>query len=837
MDKQQLASRVWETANNLRSKIKANEYKDYILGFMFYKFVSDYEEQWVISAGGTVEDLKDDSAKDMIQTGIGYFIGYDNLFSTFKKMGNSLTAGVVSEALTDFNRNIDPAYIKVFDNIFSTLQGGLSKFGDSSSSRDKAVRDMIDLISDIPTTNNNYDVLGYIYEFLIFKFSTAAKDDGAFYTPHEVSALIARIIADALKDKDKLDIYDPTSGSGSLLLNIGTEASKYIDNNKIKYYAQEKITETYHLTRMNLIMKGIGVPNIFVRNGDTLDNDWPYFDNDTAYQPLLVDAVVSNPPYSLHWEPSEKGSDPRFKYGLAPVTKADYAFLQHCLFHLKNDGIMAIVLPHGVLFRASTEGTIRKNLIDNNHIETIIGLPSNLFYSTGIPTIIMILRKNRTNGDILFVDASQSFTKDKNQNVLTEKDIQKIFDAVRNRKNIDNFSRLVEKSEIIDNDYNLNIPRYVNATPKAEKYDLYSIMNGLVSDDELSQYNKWWDAFPALKYKLFVRLENGYNNFVDTDINDTIWNDDDVKAFVKHFTELSDEYKLYLIKVLVDGYESTGYKTRDEIVSHLFEIFGFTDLVDKYLVYQNFADNWDKINSDLITIRDSGIGVCRQTEPNIVLKKDTKAKKSYETQDGWKGTIIPFSLIEETFFGADFEKINSLSSKADALSSQYTDTFDNLDEELQKELANKDGTSFDTKLLNQKIKDKETPDDIVSELKSAVEAKKEEKALRKQIKEIASSLGAKAKEKVESLTDEELINLLVKKWIMPLVNGSNTVCNNSINAFVKDLTTLKAKYASNLIKINADIEKASKELASLMDQLTGSETDMLALQMLKNALI
>lgn len=319
------------------------------------------------------------------------------------------------------------------------------------------------MIDDIPTTNNTYDVLGYIYEYLIYKFSTAAKDDGSFYTPHEVSSLIARIVADALKDKKELNVYDPTSGSGSLLLNIGKEAGKYIDKDNINYYGQEKITETYHLTRMNLIMKGVKVSNIFVRNGDTLADDWPYFDETTEYKPLSVDAVVSNPPYSLNYDSSAVEHDPRFKYGVAPDGKADYAFLLHCLYHLESDGIMAIVLPHGVLFRGDTEETIRTNLIKNNHIETIIGLPQNLFYATGIATIIMVLRKERKNDDVLFIDASQNYVKDGAQNALRECDIKRIFDAVKARKSIPNFAKLVSKADIEKNNYNLNIPRYVSA--------------------------------------------------------------------------------------------------------------------------------------------------------------------------------------------------------------------------------------------------------------------------------------------------------------------------------------------------------------------------------------
>lgn len=477
MTKQQLASKIWETANSLRSKIKANEYKDYILGFMFYKYLSDEEEKQF-----SKEDLKNVDEDDIayIKDKIGYYIAYEDLFSTWKDLELKLGAAEVSEALTRFNRNIKNVYKKVFDNIFSTLQGGLSKLGDSSGSRDKAVRDIVELIDDIPTTNNTYDVLGYIYEYLIYKFSTAAKDDGSFYTPHEVSSLIARIVADALKDKKELNVYDPTSGSGSLLLNIGKEAGKYIDKDNINYYGQEKITETYHLTRMNLIMKGVKVSNIFVRNGDTLADDWPYFDETTEYKPLSVDAVVSNPPYSLNYDSSAVEHDPRFKYGVAPDGKADYAFLLHCLYHLESDGIMAIVLPHGVLFRGDTEETIRTNLIKNNHIETIIGLPQNLFYATGIATIIMVLRKERKNDDVLFIDASQNYVKDGAQNTLRECDIKRIFDAVKARKSIPNFAKLVSKADIEKNNYNLNIPRYVSAAPKEDVYDLSSVMTGKV---------------------------------------------------------------------------------------------------------------------------------------------------------------------------------------------------------------------------------------------------------------------------------------------------------------------------------------------------------------------
>lgn len=491
LSKQELASKIWETANRLRSKIKANEYKDYILGFMFYKFLSDKEEQFIVANGETKEILKsmDEDTRNQILDELGYCISYNDLFSTWEEMDIHLTTTDVSDALLRFNQSVKYEYKRVYDNIFATLYGGLSKFGETMGSRDHAVREVIAMVGEIPTTSEEYDVMGYIYEFLIFKFATAAKDDGAFYTPHEVSRLISMIVAKNITDAGitNVDVYDPTCGSAGLLLTIGDEMQKAgIAKEDIRYYGQEKITETYNLSRMNLVMKGCKPAQIYTRNGDTLEDDWPYFDDITTYQPVFVNAVVSNPPYSLRWDPDGKENDNRFKgYGLAPKSKADYAFLLHCLYHLKPEGIMGIVLPHGVLFRGGSEGEIRKRLIENNQIETIIGLPANLFFSTGIPTIIMILRKVRTNDDnVLFIDASKEYKSEKKQNVLSEENITKIFDAVVNRKDVDKFAHLAPKQEIIDNDYNLNIPRYVDTFEAEPEIDLDEVRSDIAKYDK-----------------------------------------------------------------------------------------------------------------------------------------------------------------------------------------------------------------------------------------------------------------------------------------------------------------------------------------------------------------
>lgn len=407
MNKQQLAAKIWASANKMRSKIEANEYKDYILGFIFYKFLSDREINYLKDEFYTDDEIKELNEKNeddvnLCKQNLGYFIAYNDLFSTWLKLGSEFNVTNVREALIRFERNIDENHKRVFSGIFETLETGLSKLGENINSQTKSVKDLIKLIRDIPMNGkHDYDVLGFVYEYLISNFAAnAGKKAGEFYTPHEVSVLMSEIVANHLKDREKITIYDPTSGSGSLLINIGASASKYIKgDNKIVYYAQELKQNTYNLTRMNLIMRGIIPANIFTRNGDTLEDDWPYFDEfnpEETYRIQQVDAVVSNPPYSQNWDSTDKEAEPRYKdYGLAPKSKADYAFLLHDLYHVDNRGIMTIVLPHGVLFRGGEEGEIRKKLIEQHNIDTIIGLPSNIFFGTGIPTIIMILKKEK----------------------------------------------------------------------------------------------------------------------------------------------------------------------------------------------------------------------------------------------------------------------------------------------------------------------------------------------------------------------------------------------------------------------------------------------------------
>ena len=357
MNKQQLANKIWASANKMRSKIDANEYKDYILGLIFYKFLSDNEVAHLKRSGWTEEDLpdlvEDYDDEDMALTiedckrSIGYFIEYKNLFSTWLLPETTFSVADLSVALNRFDSLVSPTYKHVYESIFITLQAGLSKLGENPASQTKALKELIKLIKDIPTDGSqDYDVLGYVYEYLISNFAAnAGKKAGEFYTPHEVAMLMSEIVAEHHKNKQQIEIYDPTSGSGSLLITIGKSVGRHIeDRNRVKYYAQELKENTYNLTRMNLVMRGIRPGNIDTRCADSLGEDWPIEKTGpNAGRPLYVDAVVSNPPYSQHWDPSDAEMDARFKdYGVAPKSKADYAFLLHELHHLKPDGILTV---------------------------------------------------------------------------------------------------------------------------------------------------------------------------------------------------------------------------------------------------------------------------------------------------------------------------------------------------------------------------------------------------------------------------------------------------------------------------------------------------------------
>ncbi len=855
MNKQQLANKIWESANKMRSKIEANEYKDYILGFIFYKYLSDQEIKFLKEKEFSDDDIKDLAEEDKetveyVQRNIGYFISYENLFSTWIEMGRDFDVSNVRDALSAFSRLIYWTHKKVFDKVFDTLQTGLSKLGDSSNTQTRAISGLLQLIKDIPMDGKqDYDILGFIYEYLISQFAAnAGKKAGEFYTPHEVSVLMSEIVANHLRGRSEIKIYDPTSGSGSLLITIGKSVSKYMsDRNNIKYYAQELKENTYNLTRMNLVMRGIKPDNIVTRNGDTLEEDWPFFDeNDpvNTYNPLYVDAVVSNPPYSQVWEPSNKRHDPRYsRFGLAPKGKADYAFLLHDLFHIKPDGIMTIVLPHGVLFRGGEEGEIRKNLIENNHIDTIIGLPANIFFGTGIPTIIMVLKQKRENTDTLMVDASKGFIKEGKNNKLSASNIKRIVDTVIKRENIHKFSRVVSREEIRNNDYNLNIPRYVDSSEETESWDIYASMFGGIPVSEIAELKEYWDAFPELKNVLFTDSDIPYVEVATKDIKQTIKSHENVMQFGQTFANAFQDFHSYLRTEWIENMNEIEIdKAENKVSENIFTRLENIPLIDKYQAYQLLYNEWSKIAVDLETIQSEGFEATKKVDPNFVIKK--KNGKEQEVQDGWIGHIIPFELVQKEILSEQYYALKQKENRLAEIPSLYDEIIDSLtEEEKESEILNDSNDAFVAKGVTNQLKElrkesaTEENKEFITKLVQYEELSQEEKELKKEIKKEATELHMLTKETIENLSDEMVYELLDKKWIDKLIKDINQLPDIIVNHIVTKIQMLQSKYATTYFEVESEIKETERLLSSMIDDLVGNEFDMKGLGELKSLLM
>lgn len=840
MNKQQLASKIWESANKMRSKIEANEYKDYILGFIFYKFLSTKEVMLLKKMGITDERLKtvdeeNEKVVKYLQNQIGYFIAYKDLFSTWLEMGRDFDVSNVRDALQSFTTLISPSHQKVFEGIFNTLETGLSKLGETAQKQTSAIRDLISLIDDIPMDfQQDYDVLGFIYEYLISNFAAnAGKKAGEFYTPHEVSILMSEIIAHQLKNKERIEIYDPTSGSGSLLINIGKSLSKYIDSkDNIKYYAQELKQNTYNLTRMNLVMRDISPSNIITRCGDTLADDWPYFDENHTYNPLFVDAVVSNPPYSQNWEPTDLTKhDIRFReYGVAPKSKADYAFLLHDLYHLNSGGIMTIVLPHGVLFRGGEEGDIRQNLIEKNRIDAIIGLPPNIFFGTGIPTIIMVLKKEKTDTDILIIDASKGFEKEGKNNKLRACDIKKITDTIINRVSIPKFSKLVSRDEIRANEYNLNIPRYVDSSEQSESWDIYASMFGGIPALEIDEFKEYWFAFPGLKENLLEKINDSYYSLKSEEINETVNKFADILQFQNDFSMAFGTFGAQLKSRLIDNMlEVNIYKEENEISDIIFNNLKSIPLIDKYEAYQLLDDEWRKISIDLEIIQTEGKSAITQVDPNMVMKK--KNGKDVEIQEGWKGHIIPFDIVQQLLFTDELKSISQKESRLLEITSEIQEVFDSLtEEEKEKDFVNDSKDAFVNSQIKKSIKSEDFDNETKEKLKSVDKLLDEEKPLKKSVKEESAKLHLKTKEAIENLSEDQVTTLLELKWITPLTDNLNKLPDAVINNLISLLKAKMNKYSVTFSQLDQEIKEAEKALSSMIDDLTGNDYDMQGLR-------
>lgn len=509
-DQKQLGKTLWDIADQLRGAMNADDFRDYMLSFLFLRYLSDnYEEAAKKELGRDYPQVNEEDKhtalgiwyknndadildfEKQMRRKVHYVIKPDFLWSNIAEMARTQNGELLETLENGFRYIENESFESAFQGLFSEINLNSEKLGKIPSERNKKLCVIIQKIAEgIAKFSTDTDILGDAYEYLIGQFAAGSgKKAGEFYTPQQLSTILSKIVIldsqnPALGEKNKLDkVLDFACGSGSLLLNVRRQMGD--SNGSIgKIYGQEKNITTYNLARMNMLLHGLKDTEFEIHHGDTLLNDWDILNEMNPAKKMEFDAIVANPPFSLKWEPNDTlAEDFRFKsYGIAPKSAADFAFLLHGFHFLSGEGTMAIILPHGVLFRSGAEERIRTKLLKDNNIDTVIGLPSNLFFSTGIPVCILVLKKCKKFEDVLFINASEHFEKEKRQNRLREgedgkpNDIQKIIETYQFRKEEDRYSRRVSLDEIEENNYNLNISRYVSTFVEEEPVDIHAVM-------------------------------------------------------------------------------------------------------------------------------------------------------------------------------------------------------------------------------------------------------------------------------------------------------------------------------------------------------------------------
>lgn len=851
---EEIKRRLWGGANELRGSMDASRYKDYMLGLMFYKFLSDKTLETFKMTAGVEKTTENELVSEyinakveygeelekMIQDVLGYYVSPEYLYQTWLIDINAGNFEVqkVADSLNAFERTImSSGDASDFKGLFSssTLDLTDTALGSNLHERSENIKALVLLFADLNMVAlQKGDILGDAYEYLIGQFAMeSGKKAGEFYTPHQVSEVMAQIVA---KSSDIKSIYDPTVGSGSLLLTVKKHLTKDKQRD-LSYYGQEKNTATYNLTRMNLLLHGVRPEKMNIKNGDTLSNDWPE-DPENPNEGVQFDAVVMNPPYSAkNWNKvGLKVSDPRFEVAgaLPPDSKGDFAFLLHGLYHLGTNGAMAIVLPHGVLFRGGSEGEIRKRLLEKNYIDTIIGLPSNLFSNTGIPVVIIILRKNRNIVDpVLLIDASNSFIKVGKQNALQEKDIAKIVDVHMGREEIQGYSHLATREEIIKNDYNMNIPRYVEAIDSEIAQDVDAHLFGGIPKHNIDGLKALQSLVPELLEQSMEEIRPGYVKLTKpvTEITNEILNNEDIISMSMEIetntTKYIDKYWDILKNVTV---ETDIPALIDEMHQEIKQILSDYKYIDVYGGYQIVAEIWkNELNRDTELIANEGFyNVGRKREPNIVAKGTGKNKR--EEQDGWIGSLIPNELIAKILFSSELKNLENKRIKIQEIETELSDLVEAakvedsdenvaLIEALKK---NEDGEpldTFDNKALKEELKKAVKGSSEQFLLKKVDSLINDKASLSRELKIEEKELDDAVQDRILTLTDEEIDILIYQKWFGNTTKQMMDLVHDSLKTELNSVQILNERYSDTLFEIDSQIENMMNEFETLKNEL------------------
>lgn len=850
---EEIKRRLWDGADKLRGTMDASRYKDYMLGLMFYKFLSDKTLQTFKETAGLPDNANvleeywkaheeyGEELEKVIQQILGYQVTPEHLYQTWEEdiKNGDFELSEVMDSLNAFERSIAATDDSDdFKGLFSSSVIDLTNtaLGSDLSKRSKNIRDLIGLFADFNMVAlQNGDVLGDAYEYLIGQFAESGKKAGEFYTPTQVSEIIAQIIARTTEIKS---IYDPTVGSGSLLLTVGKHLSKDARKN-LRYYGQEYNTATYNLTRMNLLLHDVRPENMTIRNGNTMAIDWPE-DPSRPGEGVQFDAVVMNPPYSdKNWNKHEdkplKVSDPRFsEFGaLPPESKGDFAYLMHGLYHLGQQGTMGIVLPHGVLFRGDTEGEIRKRLIEKNYIDAIIGLPSNLFTNTGIPVAILILKKNRKLTDpVLIIDASHDFIKAKN-NVLRERDTAKIVDTYINKQELRGYSHLASRQEIIDNDYNLNIPRYVDSIDEEIPEDVDGHLLGGIPEKNLDHLSVLSSTTKKLLADSLEQVRPGYVKLKVTvdDLKKQALSDENI---IEEQAQLREVVKTYINKYNPElkqiNKDTNLAELKLSMVDEIKNILSQFANLDQYAGYQIVADLWkSSLEKDAELIAANGFYEAGRTRKPNMVEKGSGAKKR-TVQDGWIGAIVPNDLIADVLYQDEKFKIGELEQKTSNIESELgelveaaktedTPEYDFLFDVLKKNDEGEPQDSFESKKVKAALKESEegsSKADYLTRVSKLMPAKAE---TNREIKNAKADLQEAIYARIEKLSDEEIDQLMQKKWFGGFEEKIVKLVTQPLLADLQILKMLDDRYADTLDDIDAQISRAEMDLNSLMQDL------------------
>jgi type I restriction enzyme M protein len=811
--KSQLYSALWESCNALRGSMDASQYKDYVLMVLFIKYLSDKAGQ----PGFRLRIPEGCSFKDFVALKQNDNIG-EQMNKKLEAIRELNARQIGDLALPNFN---DPTKLGSGRTMVDTLSRLIGVFENDALdfSRNRAADD---------------DLLGDAYEYLMKNFAAeSGKSKGQFYTPAEVSRVIAQVLRINELDRAEQSIYDPTCGSGSLLLRALTEAS----NHRVSICGQEKDSSTAALAKLNMLLHGVS--NAEIKVGDTLSD--PQF---KQYGMLATfDVCVANPPFSMkNWLSSGKENDEynRWTSKLLPPAKCgDYAFLLHLISSMKADeGRGACILPHGVLFRGNAEYDIRKEIITKKYIKGIIGLPPNIFFGTGIPaSIIIIDKKNRENRKgIFFIDAKDGFKKDGAKNRLREQDIKRIVDAWDTQTAIPHYCRMVEWDEIEKNDYNLNIPRYIQPVDKEIQHDIKAHLHGGLPAFDIDKMDDYWEACPSLKVSLFNDLGNGYYDLKvsQADIATAIENDPSYQTQGKAFSEMLNDWRNSVQPQMMSVCKGARPK---ELIANwsetlLMKAISHRGLVDPYEVYDVLLNYWaDVMQDDCYMVANDG---WTYPEVKAVKRKETTNKKTNKTEvketaclyDEIVCDLLPVNILLSEFFTTETDEIADLQNQIegkqsvmDAIVEQNTDAFifgddeSNDDSEIKVKVA-------DVKKAIKNAKNNSIPEADVKVWKQWLTLSNEMDELYMLLKQKRSDLTDAVVEKYATLSENEIKTLVVeRKWLDNVLNSCNALMQTVTHSIANDTTALVERYKDTLVSLDDDVAKYEAEVNDYLKEM------------------